>query len=85
VDSTIEEECVVEATNSTPLLVDNTYAIKLVKNLIFHDGTKHINTKYHLIRYYVEAKTIHLGRCSTNEQIADIFTKKLGREKIEKF
>jgi hypothetical protein len=34
--------------NSTPLLVDNNFAIKLAKNPTFHDGTKHINTKYHL-------------------------------------
>jgi hypothetical protein len=71
--------------NSTPLLVDNTFAINLAKNPIFHDQTKHINTKYHLIRYHVEAKAIHLRHCSTNEQIADIFTKALGREKFEKF
>jgi hypothetical protein len=70
--------------NST-LLVDNTSAIKLAKNPRFHDRTKHINTKYHLIQYHVEAKTIHLRHCSTNEQIADIFTKALGREKFEKF
>jgi hypothetical protein len=71
--------------NSTPLLVDNTSAIKLAKNPRFHDRTKCINTKYHLIRYNVEVKTIHLRPCSTNEQIADIFTKALEREKIEKF
>jgi hypothetical protein len=71
--------------NYTPLLVDNTYAIKLAKNPKFHDRTKHINTKYHLIRYHVEAKTIHLRHCSTNEKIVDIFTKALGREKFEKF
>ena len=35
--------------NSTHLLIDNTSAIKLAKNLILHDRTKHINTKYHLI------------------------------------
>jgi hypothetical protein len=40
--------------NSTPgLLVENTFAIKLAKNLRFHDQTKHIKTKYHLIRYHV--------------------------------
>jgi hypothetical protein len=46
--------------HSTPLLIDNTSAIKLAKNPKFHDRTKHINTKYHLIRHHVEAKTIHL-------------------------
>jgi hypothetical protein len=71
--------------NSTPLLVDNTSTIKLAKNPRFHDRTKHINTKYHLIRCHVEAKTIHLRHCSTNDQIADIFTKVLRREKIDKF
>ena len=34
--------------NST-LLIYNTYEIKLAKNLIFHGGTKHINTKYQMI------------------------------------
>jgi hypothetical protein len=70
--------------NSTHLLVDNTFTNKLVKNLGFHDRTKHMNTKYHLIRYHVDAKTIHLRRCSTNEQIADISIKHLKR-KIENF
>jgi len=65
----------------TPLMIDNTSAIKLAKNPKFHDRTKHINTKHHLIR--VEAKTIHIHHCSTNEKIADIFTKALGREKLE--
>ena len=35
--------------NSTPLLVDNTSAIKLAKNLRFLDLTKNINTKYDMI------------------------------------
>jgi hypothetical protein len=68
--------------NSTPLLFDNTSVAKLDKNTIFHDQTKHINAKYHLIRYHVEANTIHLRHCSTKEKIVDIFTKVLGREEF---
>ena len=68
-----------------PLFVDNTSAIQLAKNPKFHDQTKHINTKYHLIRHHVEAKTIHLTHCPTSEQIADIFTKALGHENFENF
>jgi len=70
---------------STPLFIDNSSAIKLAKNPKFHDRTKHINTKYHLIRHHVEAKTIHLRHCSKNEQIVDIFIKAVGREKFEIF
>eukprot|EP00253_Pinus_taeda_P002087 PITA_02087 len=81
----ILEDLQVKQVHSTPLMIDNTSAIKLAKNPKFHDLTKHINTKYHLIRHHVEAKTIHLCHCSTNEKIADIFTKALGREKLERF
>eukprot|EP00253_Pinus_taeda_P027343 PITA_27343 len=73
----------VKQVQSTPLMIDTTFAIKLAKNPKFHDRMKHINTKYHLIRHHVEAKTIHLRHCSTSEQIPDIFTKALGREKLE--
>jgi hypothetical protein len=69
--------------NSTPLLVGNNSTI--TKNARFHDRTKNINTKYHLIQYHVETKIIYLIRCSTNEKIADIFTKTLRREKLEQF
>jgi hypothetical protein len=70
--------------NCTLLLVDNTSIIKLDKNPRVHDKTKNINTKYHLIRYHVKAKTIHFIHCSTNEKIKKKFTKALQREKIEK-
>jgi hypothetical protein len=53
--------------NATPLLLDDTFAVKLAKNPRFHDQTKPINTKYHLIQHHVEAKTIQLIHCSTSE------------------
>eukprot|EP00253_Pinus_taeda_P029118 PITA_29118 len=81
----ILEDLQVKQVQSTPLMIDNTSAIKLAKSPKFHDRTKHINTKYHLIRHHVEAKTVHLRHCSTNEQVADIFTKALGIEKLERF
>ena len=71
--------------NSIPILIDNTSAIKLDKNPRLHDQTVHINMKYHLIRYHVEGNIVHLRHCSTNEKIVSIFTKTLGREKIEKY
>jgi hypothetical protein len=38
-----------------------------------------------MIQHHVEAKTIDLIHCSTNEQIANIFTQALRRENFEKF
>jgi len=35
--------------HSTPLIIDDTSAIKFSKNPMFHDSMKHINTKYHLL------------------------------------
>ena len=46
--------------HSTPLLIKNTYAIKLAKNPKFHGRTKHTDTKFHMIQHHVEAKTIQL-------------------------
>eukprot|EP00253_Pinus_taeda_P026803 PITA_26803 len=81
----ILEDLQVKQVQSNALMTENNSAIKLAKNLKFHDRMKHINTKYNLIQHHVEAKTIHLHHCSTNEQIADIFTKVLGRETLERF
>jgi hypothetical protein len=40
----ILEDLQVKQVHSTPLMIDNTSAIKLAKNPKFHDRTKHINT-----------------------------------------
>lgn len=71
--------------SSTPLFIDNQSTIKLAKNPVFHDRTKHINTKFHFIRHYVKDGSISLQYCATTDQPADILTKALGRVKFEKF
>jgi len=81
----ILEDLQVKQVQSTPLMIDNTSAIKLAKKPKFHDRMKNINTKYHLIQHHVEAKTLHLCHCFINEQIAGTFTKVLRRENIEIF
>eukprot|EP00253_Pinus_taeda_P013270 PITA_13270 len=48
----ILEDLQVKQVQSTPLMIDNTSAIKLAKNPKFHDRTKHINAKYHLTWAY---------------------------------
>ena len=61
----------------TTICVDNKSAIALAKNLTFHEHSKHIDTRFHLIRDYVEKKEVKLAYVMTNDQVADIFTKPL--------
>ncbi|RVW86373.1 Copia protein [Vitis vinifera] len=64
-------------TDPTPLHVDNTSAIQITANPIYHERTKHIEVNYHSIREAFEARVITLPHISTDLKIADIFTKAL--------
>ena len=48
---------------------------------MFNDRSKHIEIRYHFIRDYVQRGAVELQYISTNEQIADILAKSLGRGK----
>ena len=45
-------------------------------------GPKHIEIRYHFIRDYVQRGAVELQYISTDEQVADILTKSLGRGKF---
>ena len=62
--------------------VDNTSAIALVKNPVFHGRSKHIKSRYHYIRERVEEKEILVEHISGKEQRADILTKALAKIKF---
>ena len=64
---------------------DNMSNIYLVRNPVFHARTKHIEVHYHFIREHVEAGDIDLQHISMDLQVADIFTKALGIDKLGKF
>lgn len=64
---------------------DNESAVKIASNLIFHGRTKHIEVRHHYIREKVLEQEVVLKGISTNEQVADIFTKALIKLKIEYF
>jgi hypothetical protein len=64
---------------------DNISSILLANNPVYHVRTKHIEVHYHFIREKVIAKEIDLIHVSTKDQVADIFTKALGRDKLKKF
>jgi hypothetical protein len=55
----------------------NTVALILAKNPENHDRTKHINTKYHIIRDEIESKRVTLEYVESRQNIRDILTKLL--------
>ena len=64
------------------LLVENQSAITLSKNPVHHNRTKHIDTRYHFVRQCVEEKKIEVEFVRSEDQLADIFTKALGKAKF---
>jgi hypothetical protein len=64
---------------------DNEAAVTLAKNANGHSKIKHISMKAHWIREIVETKEVLVEGISTEENVADIFTKALHRPKHEKF
>ncbi|MCO5556886.1 hypothetical protein L7F22_010440 [Adiantum nelumboides] len=64
---------------------DNLSSIQLARNPVFHARTKHIEVHYHFVQDQVLASDINLVYVSTEEQVADIFTKALGAEKLRRF
>ncbi|CAL9022194.1 unnamed protein product [Prunus brigantina] len=66
----------------TPILCDNTSAIAMAKNPVFHQKSRHISRKFHFIREAIQAKEIELIYCKTEDQIADILTKALSKDRF---
>lgn len=52
---------------------------------MFHAHTKHIETHYHFVREKVLTQDIQLQKIRTDDQVADIFTKALGKARFEVF
>ena len=74
-----------EHKESTIIKTDNQSTIKLAYNPVFHKNTKHIDTQFHFVREKLQSKEIFVEYCKTCDNMADIFTKPLGRVKFELF
>jgi dihydroorotase len=61
------------------LYVDNQSAIQLIKNPVFNERSKHIDTRFHYIRECIEDGKVVVEHIGTANQLADILTKSLGR------
>jgi len=64
---------------------DNISSILLANNPVYHAKTKHIEVHYHFIREKILAKEIDFIHVSTEDQVANIFTKALGIDKLKRF
>jgi hypothetical protein len=61
----------------TKIYVDNSSAIVLAKNLVFHNRSKHIDIRFYYLRYCIANKKVEVKYVKTQDQVADIFTKPL--------
>ena len=66
------------------IFFDNKSALALAKNPVFHDRSKHIDTRYHFIRECIASKEVQLDFVKSQDQVADIFTKPLNYDTFYK-
>lgn len=69
----------------TTLFSDNQSAIALTKDHQYHARTKHIDIRFHFIRWIVENGSLRLVYCPTNDMVADVLTKALPSPKVKHF
>nr|GEX86869.1 retrovirus-related Pol polyprotein from transposon TNT 1-94 [Tanacetum cinerariifolium] len=69
--------------NKIPMYCDNKSAIAFCSNNVQHSRSKHIDIRYHFIKEQVENGVIEFYFVNTEYQLADLFTKALGRDRIE--
>ena len=67
---------------NSKLYSDSQSAIHLAKNSVFHSKTKHIQLKYHFIRFVLEDELLKLETILTSQNPADMLTNVVTREKL---
>ncbi|TFY50533.1 hypothetical protein EVG20_g11464 [Dentipellis fragilis] len=69
----------------TILLMDNQSAMVIAWNPAFHARMKHIDVRHHFLHEKVKEGILDLEYIPTGEQVADVLTKGLPREKHKHF
>jgi hypothetical protein len=59
------------------LMCDNTSAISVAKNPVFHEIMRRLERIHHFLRDHVEKRDIEMRYIDTKRQLADIFPKLL--------
>ncbi|GJT77258.1 putative ribonuclease H-like domain-containing protein [Tanacetum coccineum] len=60
---------------NTKIHIDNESTISVIKNLIAHSRTKHIEIQFHCIRDCYKKRLIEVIKIHTDSNVADLFTK----------
>ncbi|GKV39615.1 hypothetical protein SLEP1_g47362 [Rubroshorea leprosula] len=69
--------------NPTEMLCDSKAAVAIARNPVFHGKTKHFKLRYHIVRVAENDGEIVMVHCSSEENVADIFTKGLQKIRFE--
>ncbi|GKA92441.1 putative ribonuclease H-like domain-containing protein [Tanacetum coccineum] len=70
-----KQTVVANSTTKTKIHVDNESSICVVKNLVYHSKTKHIEIQHHFIRDSYEKRLIEMVKIHTDNNVADLLTK----------
>ena len=71
-----------EQLEPTVIMEDNQACIAVSQNPALHKRMKHVDICYHYVRERVHAKDIVLQYIPTEHQVADLFTKPLGKQRL---
>jgi hypothetical protein len=54
-------------------MYDNTSVISIAKNLVFHKRMRHLERRYHFLRYHIGKGDIAMRYIDTERQLTDIY------------